>query len=85
MNPDEAARLYEQVQRLANKRTALCNRLIAPARAAANQMKDAGMHRGADELLSILFEMDAVEAELKKLLDSRNLTEILKVLMHEQR
>jgi hypothetical protein len=57
--------LIQQVIELKRKREFITERLIPLARGAANQMKDAGMHRGADPLLAVLFEIDAVEEELK--------------------
>jgi hypothetical protein len=43
-------------------------KLVEPARAAANQMKDAGMHRGADPVLAVLFEIDASLEEQAKII-----------------
>lgn len=37
----------------------LLRAMVEPARAAANQMKDAGMHMGSQALLQALFEYDA--------------------------
>lgn len=59
--------MKEKLLILANRKNALHAQLIAPARAAANQMKDAGMTRGAEPLLEILFQIDAIEDEVKAL------------------
>lgn len=50
---------------LRNKRIAVLERLVAPARAAANACKDAKMDRTADPLLQVLFEIEAAEAEFE--------------------
>ncbi len=60
--------MKEKLMALTRKKQALESKLVAPARAAANQMKDAGMGMGADPLLQVLFEIDACDAELKDLL-----------------
>jgi hypothetical protein len=39
-------------------------KLIEPARAAAAQMKDAGMIEGSRPLFEVLFELDAINQEL---------------------
>ena len=49
---------------LALKRTAALQAIIAPARAAANQMLDAGMKRGADPLVAALFKYDAIHSTM---------------------
>jgi hypothetical protein len=41
--------------------------LVPLARAAANQMADAGMHRGADPLMETLFKLDGIDAEVQAL------------------
>jgi hypothetical protein len=41
--------------------------LVGPARAAANAMMDANMKRTADPLSQALFELDAVDDEMRKL------------------
>jgi hypothetical protein len=52
---------------LREKRIALLEKLLPLARAAANQMKDAHLDRGADPILSLLFEIDALEEISSKL------------------
>ena len=59
--------MRKKITDLAEKKRQLESKLVAPARAAANQMKDAGMNLGADPLLQILFEIDAVEQEMQSL------------------
>ena len=59
--------MIEEIKKLVGKRQALLGKLVEPVRAAANQMKDAGMARGADPLLELIFQLDAVDAELQEL------------------
>ena len=62
--------MKEKIIQLTGKKQALLAKLVEPARAAANQMKDAGMSRGADPLLEILFQVDACEQEIMELFSS---------------
>lgn len=57
--------MKDRLVALMTKKQQILDGLIAPARAAANQMKDAGMKSGADPLCAVLFEIDSVDAELK--------------------
>jgi hypothetical protein len=61
------------------KRQKLLGDLVAPARAAANQMKDAGMKLGSDPLFEILFQLDALDQEMMELLkkDPETLIEMI--------
>lgn len=59
--------MKEKLVELTKKRHALLVKLVEPARAAANQMKDAGMSRGADPLLEILFQVNAIDQEVQDL------------------
>lgn len=56
---------------LASKRQALLERLISPAKAAAAQMEDQGMKRGAEALNLILFELDVSSEEVSELIKKR--------------
>lgn len=62
--PDVEAKLRTYPNRLHT----LHEKLLPLARAAANQMKDAGMHRGSDPLLAVLFEIDALESEMAEII-----------------
>lgn len=59
--------IVNRMTELAYKRYQAIFSLVAPARAAVNQMKDAGMTRGAEPLAQALFEFDAAEQEFKDL------------------
>lgn len=69
--------MKEKVLALLNKRQGLLQQLEGPTRAAANQMKDAGMHKGADPLLEILFQIEATDQETKKILNNSPREEVL--------
>lgn len=58
----------EKMRALGIKKALLVNTLVAPARAACNAMLDAGMTRSADPLSEKLFEIDAVDDEIKALI-----------------
>jgi hypothetical protein len=58
-----------KMQEILRRRDAALNELVNPARAAVNQMRDAGMARGAGPLEEALFRYDAVEAELKAVVE----------------
>ena len=60
--------LTEKMKSDASKLNELHRKLLEPARAAANQMKDAGMHRGADPLLAVIFKIDAVNEGMRQTL-----------------
>jgi len=79
--------MLKKIIELSAKRQALTCDLVAPARAAANQMKDAGMAMGAGPLLEILFQIDAADQELKDLIGSHPLeaVEALKEMMRGSR
>jgi hypothetical protein len=66
----DALPLLTELSRLSRIRERALEALIAPARAAANQMKDAGMANGADALNAALFRLDATDGELKTLTDA---------------
>lgn len=51
----------------AAKKRELLLKMVDPAKAAVNQMKDAGMIRGSDPLAQILFELDAADEEIKNI------------------
>lgn len=61
VNPEQIlTKLFDN----AAQRALVLERLIAPSRAAANAMLDAKMNRTADPLAQILFELDAIDAEI---------------------
>lgn len=62
--------MKDQINKLTVQKMVLMESLIAPARAAANQMKDAGMSRGADPLMEVLFKIDALDQEMRDLATS---------------
>ena len=64
----ETPSIEAKLSRYPNQLHALHQKLLPLARAAANQMKDAGMHRGADPLLAVLFEIDALESEMAEII-----------------
>ena len=72
--------MKEKLKELTSKKHGLVAKLVEPARAAANQMKDAGMHKGADPLLTLLFEIDACDQELMEAFWS-NPTESIEALI----
>jgi hypothetical protein len=74
MNTQEFAKRSHE---LTTKRHELLIKLIAPARAAANAMQDAGMKRTADPLNEILFELDVLDSELASLLREDGAVEAL--------
>lgn len=55
---------------MSQKRSAILDRLVAPARAACNAMKDANMQRSADPLAQVLFELEGLEEERKALVEA---------------
>ena len=57
--------MREKLISLMGNRSVILDELIPLVRAAANQMKDAGMHRGADPLMETLFKLDAIDAEVQ--------------------
>lgn len=59
---------FEKIMKLRGLRMNVLERLIAPARAAANACKDAKMDRTADPLLQIIFEIDALDSEVETLI-----------------
>ena len=63
--PNEQMR--EKLMSLTGQRAAILDALVPLARAAANQMADAGMHRGADPLMETLFKLDGIDAEVQAL------------------
>ncbi len=73
--------MKEKIMALMRKKHDLETKLVVPARAAANQMKDAGMARGADPLLEILFQLDAVDAEMTAFITGSNPAEFAEVLI----
>ncbi len=83
MNPKEIIELRNRIEETATKRVHALDALVPAARAAANQMKDAGMLNGAEALNRVLFEVEALTDELNGLLDKvrGSLPEILKELM----
>ena len=62
--------LKQKLIELNTRRVQILMTMVAPARAAANQMKDAGMDAGAAPLLEVLFQYDAIEAEAHDLMKS---------------
>lgn len=69
-----------KMRELSRKNAFALQKLVEPARAAANAMKDAGLNRTADPLLQALFELDAVVAEMKDLCSS-NFADVVKELL----
>jgi hypothetical protein len=59
--------MREKLMSLTGQRAVVLEELIPLARAAANQMADAGMHRGADPLMETLFKLDGIDAEVQAL------------------
>jgi len=84
MTPNEMA---EKLKAMSIRHVALALELTVPARAAANQMKDAGMAAGAAPLNEIIFQIDALEQERHNLLDSDPMTgmEALMILIETGR
>jgi hypothetical protein len=64
------------------KRNAALNKLIAPARAALNAMKDAGLTASAEALAIALFEYDAADGELEQIIRN-DLAGTLQTLIEE--
>jgi hypothetical protein len=62
--------LSKQMRALSAKRFSALEKLVAPARAAANQMKDAGMMQGAAPLAEALFKLDAAGQEMSDLIEA---------------
>ena len=56
----------EKVRKLSEKRQSALEKLVGPARAAANQMRDAGMVRGAKSVDPKRFVEGLVEAMEQK-------------------
>jgi hypothetical protein len=59
--------MKEKIMALIAHRAAILDALVPLARAAANQMADAAMHRGADPLMQRLFELDAIDTDIQAL------------------
>jgi hypothetical protein len=59
--------MREKLMALTAARAVTLEELVPLARAAANQMADAGMHRGADPLMETLFKLDGIDAEVQAL------------------
>lgn len=55
--------LGKKIISIQTKRIALLDKMVIPTRAAAAQMKDAGMINGAEPLLELLFQIDALDQE----------------------
>lgn len=64
--------LSAKARELSTKHFAALEGLLQPARAAANQMKDAGMHKGSDPLFAALFEYDSIQDDMKKLVEANH-------------
>ena len=62
--------LVQKMRILSERRALTLNCLVAPARAALNQMQDAGMKRGAEPLAEALFQLDAVDSEMKSVIEA---------------
>lgn len=62
--------IQKRICELNDKRHRAIEKLVEPARAAANQMKDAKMAAGAEPLLIVLFEIDSLTEELTKIYTS---------------
>lgn len=62
--------MKEKLLILMLRRSKALDDLQAPARAAFHQMQDANLHRGAAPLGEVLFQLDAIDAELKELVES---------------
>lgn len=60
----------KQLTDIIRKKHALTENLVGPARAAVNQMIDAGMKRGADPLAAVLFEIDSLDQQLKDVMNA---------------
>ncbi len=84
MNPKEIIELRDKIEETATKRVHALDTLLPAARAAANQMKDAGMLNGAEALNRALFEVEALTAELDDLIVKvrDSLPDIVKELMN---
>ena len=54
------------------KRSRLVEDLVPAARAAANAMKDAGMNNSAAPVSEILFQLDALDEEMKEIFKSHH-------------
>ncbi len=60
MKPEEAVKILGE---LSSKRQSAYEALVAPAKAAANVLKDHGQHSTARDLEAALFSLDAIEGE----------------------
>lgn len=63
----------------------MLDRLIAPARAALNAMKDARMNATSDPLGAALFELDAIEEELSSLMKQDGFIDVFIEMMKNSR
>jgi len=71
-----AKEIEEKIREFSSKRVQLALSLVTPAKAAATQMRDAGMTLGADSLMSILFHIDALDSEVRSIIESDPLESI---------
>ena len=76
MNNDTVTRMRD----IAVRKAIATDKIIEPARAAANAMTDAGMTRSAEPLLAALFEIDAIQDEATQLVQE-NPTEAIEALI----
>lgn len=67
-----------------NRRQNLLAKLINPARAAMNAMTDAGMHRTAEPLKEIFFELDALDQEMTELIKSNPPEYFINIVLGEK-
>lgn len=79
----EQDQIIEKLRDFNVRRSLLKDKLVPVARAAANQMVDAGMKAGSAPLLEVLFEIDAVEAEVSNLFgeDPKAIVDAIKALL----
>ena len=76
--PDQELNETPRIKRLAElfqQRPFLYRALMPVARAAANQMADAGMRMGAGPLQEALFRIDALEDEIVTIITSEGISE----------
>lgn len=62
---DERPGFIGAADKLLRERVTLLEKLVAPAQAAANAMRDAGMKSSADALGAVLFEVDASTQQMR--------------------
>lgn len=73
----------QMLAELTTRRARLLQNLVEPVRAAVNAMKDAGLTRSADPVAEVLFQLDALDAEMKQFLDA-NLQAVVDMIIGQR-